>query len=39
MFLRQLQYLLALEREGHFSRAAELCRVAQPSLSSAIKSL
>ena len=39
MFLRQLQYLLALEREGHFSRAAELCHVAQPSLSSAIKSL
>ncbi len=39
MFLRQLQYLLALEREGHFSRAAELCYVAQPSLSSAIKSL
>ena len=39
MFFRQLQYLLALEREGHFSRAAELCHVAQPSLSSAIKSL
>ncbi len=39
MFIRQLQYLLALEREGHFGRAADTCHVAQPSLSSAIKSL
>lgn len=39
MFLRQLQYLIALEQEGHFSRAAERCFVSQPSLSSAIKKL
>ena len=39
MFLRQLQYLIALEQEGHFSRAAERCHVSQPSLSSAIKKL
>jgi DNA-binding transcriptional LysR family regulator len=39
MFLRQFQYLVALEREGHFGRAAERCNVSQPSLSSAIKSL
>ena len=39
MFLRQFQYLVALEREGHFGRAAARCNVSQPSLSSAIKSL
>lgn len=39
MFLRQFQYLIALEQEGHFSRAAERCFVSQPSLSSAIKKL
>jgi DNA-binding transcriptional LysR family regulator len=39
MFLRQFQYLIALEREGHFGRAAERCYVSQPSLSSAIKKL
>jgi len=39
MFLRQFQYLIALEQEGHFGRAAERCFVSQPSLSSAIKKL
>ena len=39
MFLRQFQYLIALEQEGHFGRAAEKCFVSQPSLSSAIKKL
>jgi|TARA_B110000967_G_C18894003_1_gene569315 DNA-binding transcriptional LysR family regulator len=39
VFLRQFQYLVALEQEQHFGRAAEKCHVSQPSLSSAIKSL
>ncbi|MFT5657089.1 MAG: DNA-binding transcriptional LysR family regulator [Gammaproteobacteria bacterium] len=39
MFLRQFQYLIALEQEGHFGRAADRCYVSQPSLSSAIKKL
>lgn len=39
MFLRQFKYLIALEQEGHFGRAAERCFVSQPSLSSAIKKL
>ena len=39
MFLRQFHYLVALEQEGHFGRAAERCNVSQPSLSSAIKHL
>ena len=39
MFLRQFIYLVALEQEGHFGRAAEKCHVTQPSLSSALKSL
>jgi DNA-binding transcriptional LysR family regulator len=39
MFLRQFQYLIALEQERHFSRAAERCFVSQPGLSSAIKKL
>ena len=39
MFLRQFQYLIALEQEGHFGRAATRCNVSQPTLSSAIKHL
>ncbi|WP_300394781.1 hydrogen peroxide-inducible genes activator [Henriciella sp.] len=35
--LRQLQFLCALADEKSFSRAAEVCNVTQPTLSSAIK--
>lgn len=37
--LRQLQYLVALAREKHFGRAAEICHVSQPTLSAAIRLL
>jgi DNA-binding transcriptional LysR family regulator len=36
MFVRQLNYLVALARERHFARAAEACHVSQPTLSAAI---
>ena len=39
MFLRQLEYLVALAQEQHFSRAARHCNVSQPTLSNAIKQL
>lgn len=39
MFLRQLEYLSALAREGHFGRAAEACHVSQPALSAGIRKL
>jgi DNA-binding transcriptional LysR family regulator len=39
MFLRQLEYLVALSQEHHFSRAARHCNISQPSLSNAIKQL
>lgn len=39
MLLRQLEYLSALAREGHFGRAAESCHVTQPSLSAGIRKL
>ena len=39
MFIRQLEYLVALAREKHFAKAAEICHVSQPALSSAIRSL
>jgi DNA-binding transcriptional LysR family regulator len=39
MFLRQLEYLVALAQEQHFSRAARHCNISQPSLSNAIKQL
>ena len=39
MFLRQFEYLIALEQEGHFGRAAERYHVSQPSLSSALQQL
>ncbi|MCG4258384.1 LysR family transcriptional regulator [Acetobacter senegalensis] len=39
MFLRQLTYLLALDRFHHFSRAAEACGVSQPALSAGIRQL
>ncbi|MEU7176862.1 LysR family transcriptional regulator [Streptomyces celluloflavus] len=39
MLLRQLEYLVALARERHFTRAADACFVSQPSLSAAIRKL
>jgi LysR family hydrogen peroxide-inducible transcriptional activator len=37
--LRQLQYLSALAKHGHFGRAAEACSVTQPALSMQIRDL
>src|ERR1700761_2598562 len=37
--LRQLRYLSALARYGHFGRAAEACAVTQPALSMQIRDL
>src|SRR5581483_2628327 len=37
--LRQLRYLSALVRHGHFGRAAETCAVTQPALSMQIREL
>jgi DNA-binding transcriptional LysR family regulator len=39
MFVRQLDYLVALAREKHFARAAATCNITQPTLSSAIRKL
>ncbi|AXL53952.1 transcriptional regulator (plasmid) [Paraburkholderia caffeinilytica] len=39
MFIRQLKYLVTLATEQHFAKAAEICNVSQPALSSAIQSL
>lgn len=39
MFIRQLYYLVAIEKTKHFRRAAELAHVSQPALSSAIQNL
>lgn len=39
MQTRLVEYFLALEREGHFARAAASCNVSQPSLSAGIASL
>ncbi len=35
----RLEFIIALAREQHFGRAAEACRVSQPTLSAGIKSL
>ncbi len=37
--IRQLEYLLALARERHFSRAAAACHVSQSALSAAMRKL
>lgn len=39
MDIRQLQYLVALAREQHFTRAAEACGITQPTLSGRIRQL
>lgn len=39
MTLQQLEYILAVDRFRHFARAAEHCRVTQPTLSAMIQKL
>jgi LysR family transcriptional regulator, hydrogen peroxide-inducible genes activator len=39
MDLQRLKYFVEVARQRHFSRAAEVCRVSQPSLSQQIKKL
>ncbi len=39
MDIRQLQYLAALAREKHFTRAAQVCHVTQPTMSGRIRQL
>jgi DNA-binding transcriptional LysR family regulator len=39
MDIRQLQYLVALAREKHFTRAAQACNVTQPTLSGRLRQL
>lgn len=39
MDIRQLQYLAALAREKHFTRAAQACNVTQPTLSGRLRQL
>lgn len=39
MIIRNFEYLLALNKERHFARAAASCRVSQPTLSAGIKQL
>jgi len=39
MQTRLIRYFLAVEREGHFGRAAQACHVSQPTLSSGIAAL
>ncbi len=39
MTLTELRYVVAVAREKHFGRAAELCFVSQPTLSMAIRKL
>ncbi len=37
--LRQMRYVTALAREGHFGRAAEVCAISQPALSMQLREL
>ncbi len=37
--ITQLEYIIALDKEKHFARAAEVCHVSQPSLSAQIQKL
>ena len=39
MFIRQLEYIVALDREGHFGEAADACGVTQPTLSAGLRRL
>ncbi|CAL1241502.1 LysR family transcriptional regulator [Candidatus Methylocalor cossyra] len=39
MLLRQIHYLIALAKTRHFGRAAEVCHVSQPALSSGLRHL
>nr|WP_315595735.1 LysR family transcriptional regulator [uncultured Cupriavidus sp.] len=39
MFIRQLNYVVALAKERHFGRAAAVCNVSQPALSGAIRGI
>ncbi len=39
MNIRQLQFLVALSQEKHFARAAAVCNISQPTLSSRIRQL
>ncbi len=39
MTLTQLEYLVAVEKHGNFSKAAESCFVTQPTLSKQIQKL
>lgn len=39
MTLTEIRYLVALDQERHFGRAAEACHVSQPTLSIAVKKL
>lgn len=39
MIVRNFEYLLALNKERHFARAAAVCRISQPTLSAGIKQL
>lgn len=39
MTLNELRYIVAVARERHFGRAAEVCHISQPSLSIAVRKL
>ena len=39
MTLNELRYIVAVARERHFGRAAEACRISQPTLSVAVRKL